>query len=528
MSELILDSITSDFGNERRMLQLYPSDLLYDAPNKQWYLWNEKDGIWKRDTMGKVAELVKEMIRGIKMEGTAMKDRADTTDVSTIEGKNQKIALDGFAEALLRWGNKCQNPARVKAVLELLQSSVAVLPDDFNRDGHLFNCRNGTLDLKTMTLLDHNRDHRITFSSGWDYDPDAKCPKFEAFIARLFQNHPERTDLIKFVRMAFGYAISGDTDQQIINLFIGTGNNGKSVLIETIAVSFGDYADSLNGESLTTVSRGKIREDLAKLIGKRFVRVSESGKGTTIDEETVKHLTGGSREPICVRKLYGSSFNFFPKCKIFWSFNHLPKINDMTTSIWRRIKTVPFEESIRESEKRDMNEIIVEHDKERSGILNWLIAGYNDLIETKNFNWCNAVKVRTSEYKEDVDTLGQFFNEVCERWNPEEHIIKTDTVGIDGTKQRYQPLPKDHQVKASDLYDSYLGFSFENGVTRPKSLTDFGNEVTERIGRENKVRTTTGVYYRGLRIRQGMKYENPRKLEMQKMLHFNAIRTLAK
>src|SRR5208283_2466142 len=281
--------------------------------------------------------------------------------------------------------------------------------------------------------------------------------------------------LIRFVQMALGYCLSGDTDQQPIEMLIGPGMNGKSVLLASMAVSFGDYAGTLNGESLTTTSRGKVREDLAQLVGKRFVSVSEVGKGSTIDEEVVKHVTGGSREPLKVRKFYGSFFDFFPKCKIFWSFNHLPKVQDMTHSLWRRIKVVPFEEVISDAEKREMNEIISEHDEERSGILNWLIAGFNDLIKTGNFNWCNAVKTRTNEYKEDVDDLKPFMDEVLERWIPAEHID--------------QIMPLDFKEKASVVHDCYLGWAFEHGYTRPKSLTEFGTEITERIGRENKERS---------------------------------------
>src|SRR5208283_4172251 len=132
MTELNLDSMTTDFGNERRMLYLYPGDLLYDTPNKQWYLWNEKTGIWERDTKGQVAELVKEMIRGIQTEAAAMQTRAEAIDTSTTEGIEKALALKGIAEALLKWAHKCQNPTRVEACLKLVQSSVAVLPDDFN------------------------------------------------------------------------------------------------------------------------------------------------------------------------------------------------------------------------------------------------------------------------------------------------------------------------------------------------------------------------------------------------------------
>jgi putative DNA primase/helicase len=490
-----LNSPLTDFGNEQRVLQHYPGKILYDTANKAWYLWNDKRGLWVLDSQEKIREIIKAVIRGIKLEAKAISDKADTeTDPA------KKKDLIEQSKAFMQWANKCQNPNKVDACIRLLQSSVSILPDSFNSNPYLYHCTNGTLDLRTGKFRQHQREDKITFTCGWEYDPAATCPNFDKFVERLFRSHKDRNSLIRFLRMEIGYSLTGDTDAQTIAILIGGGNNGKSVLLATVAQSHGGYAANLNGESLTTTSRGKIREDLAKLHGKRFISVSESAKGATIDEEIIKHITGGSNEPLCVRYLYGKSFNFFPQCKIFWSFNHLPNVEDMTHSLWRRIKTIPFDEEISDKEKRPMAEIIAEHDRERSGILNWMIAGYKDYLNVKNFDWCEAVKVRGAEYKEDVDDLAPFLDELTER---------CDGDGEPGS---------DCKIKAGELFAQYQGWAFIHGYNRPKSLTVFGNEITERIGHKNKRRITEGVHYYGIKWKKGaVFYESPRELQMKNM-----------
>lgn len=148
-----MDSLLTDFGNERRMLALHGADILYDRQNKSWYIWNPEKGIWEVDTKGQIEEMAKDMIRLIKAEAEEMERSASKIDVSTDEGKDKKKMLDDTTKKLYVFAKQCQTPSRIEACLKLLQSSVAVSPDDFNKNPKLFNCLNGTLDLETGKLL---------------------------------------------------------------------------------------------------------------------------------------------------------------------------------------------------------------------------------------------------------------------------------------------------------------------------------------------------------------------------------------
>jgi putative DNA primase/helicase len=50
------------------------------------------------------------------------------------------------------------------------------------------------------------------------------------------------TELINFLQTAAGWAISGNTKEQVIFILYGSGANGKSTFLNTIMNLLGDYA----------------------------------------------------------------------------------------------------------------------------------------------------------------------------------------------------------------------------------------------------------------------------------------------
>ena len=48
-------------------------------------------------------------------------------------------------------------------------------------------------------------------------------------------------ELIRFLQVCCGYALTGSTREQILLFLWGRGGNGKSVFIETITGAMGDY-----------------------------------------------------------------------------------------------------------------------------------------------------------------------------------------------------------------------------------------------------------------------------------------------
>lgn len=86
--------------------------------------------------------------------------------------------------------------------------TITVQMDAFDRDKYLFNCHNGTINLRTGEFRPHTPDDRLTKLTEVDYDPDATCPRWLTFMDEVFEGDKERT---KYLQKAVGYAMSGDT-----------------------------------------------------------------------------------------------------------------------------------------------------------------------------------------------------------------------------------------------------------------------------------------------------------------------------
>jgi putative DNA primase/helicase len=57
--------------------------------------------------------------------------------------------------------------------------------DALDGDPWLLNVENGTLDLRTGELRDHEREDLITKLAPVEFDPEAEAPTWDAFIERV-------------------------------------------------------------------------------------------------------------------------------------------------------------------------------------------------------------------------------------------------------------------------------------------------------------------------------------------------------
>ena len=276
-------------------------------------------------------------------------------------------------KALLDHAQDSESVTRIAAMLSLARSEpgIPVRPDDLDRDIWLFNCLNGTLDLRSGELRPHRREDLITRIAPVAYDPTAECSKWNTFLKRIMDGND---DLVAFLRRAVGYSLTGSTSERCIFILYGGGKNGKTVFIEAVRMLFGEwYAARTPTQTLMAKRGDAIPNDVARLKGARFVSACETGEGKVLDEAAVKDMTGGDR--IAARFMRAEWFEFTPHFKIFLSTNHKPRIIGRDDAIWDRIRLVPFEVRISDNERRPMDELLAEFRAELPGILAWAVKG---------------------------------------------------------------------------------------------------------------------------------------------------------
>jgi putative DNA primase/helicase len=117
-----------------------------------------------------------------------------------------------------------------------------------------------------------------------------------------------------------GYTLTGSTQEHALFFLYGTGANGKSVFVNTLATILGDYAANAPMDTFMETRTDRHPTDMAGLRGARFVAAIETEQGRRWAESKVKNLTGGDK--ISARFMRQDFFEFFPQFKLVVAGNH--------------------------------------------------------------------------------------------------------------------------------------------------------------------------------------------------------------
>ena len=415
----------TDLGNAERLVAQHGGDLIYCYLWNYWLIWN---GIrWQRDHTGERYRWAKATVRHIYAEAyqAADSDRRDD---------------------LLAHAARSEAAPRLKALVELAEFHLPVLPAAFDQQPLLLNVANGTVDLHTGIFHEPQREDLLTQLAPVVYDPDATCPRWEAFLMRIMGDNVE---LVAFLQRAAGYALTGDTREEVIFILYGTGANGKSTFLEVLRALLGDYARQADFTTFLARRSDGVRNDVARLAGARFVTAVEAASGRRLDEALVKQLTG--RDRVAARFLYQEYFEYAPEFKLFLATNHKPVIRGADEGTWRRIRLIPFAVTIPAAQQdRTLRATLKE---ELPGILNWAIQGCLTW-QRDGLGEPEAVQQATAAYRTEMDILADFLEACC------------------------VPDP-DAFITSRDLYEAYQAWCGENAV-EPLTQSPLGTKLKER------------------------------------------------
>ena len=337
----------TDLGNARRLVARYGTELLHAPQLGQWLAWD--DTRWAEDLTGAVSRRTK----------AVLDDLLDIIKDSPLDRRK-----------LLQQWLRSQSAPRIAAAMELASTEpgVPVLLEELDRDANLLNCHSGIINLETGELLPHDKSFRMTKLAPVAYQPGADAPRFLQFLDEIFDSDAE---LIDFVQRFVGYGLTGEVREHTMVFCYGTGQNGKSTLLNTLRTLAGDYGIQLDPAVLMVSGYDQHPTGLTDLRGARFVTTIETEGGKRLAEALVKQLTGGDR--IRARRMRQDYFEFLPSHKILFAGNHLPRIRGTDVGIWRRICLVPFDVQIPDSQKDATLGDKLE--AELPGILAWAVEG---------------------------------------------------------------------------------------------------------------------------------------------------------
>ena len=272
---------------------------------------------------------------------------------------------------------------------------------------NLINLRNGVLDIETGQL--HPHDPQLWFTSVIDvnYDPNAECPNFTKFLTEILppEAHPTIQEL-------FGYALYRSNHARRAFLFIGSGNNGKSLLLDILTRFIGE--DNVSNKSLQDLEYNRF--SVARLLGKHLNISADLPQTPLVKSEVFRALVGGDR--LEAERKHRDSFAFQPYAKLVFSTNKLPLVReDEVDAFFKRWVIVEFPYKFEDDP--GMRKQILDScttDDEKSGILNWALEGLRRLLQTGKFtaDEGDSAKIR-DRWMREVNPAYDFLTTYVER-----------------------------------------------------------------------------------------------------------------
>lgn len=290
----------------------------------------------------------------------------------------------------------------VLASAEALADSHAV-DTDFDQDPWLFNCANGTLNLRTGQLHDHSPSDKLRGISPATWAPGAKAPNWDRFLGEVLPDPEVRS----YLQVILGLSLVGKPILHILPVFVGSGRNGKGTLIHALTHVMGtDYSGPVDKSLLISSKFESHPTKLMALKGKRFVMASETEQGDRFASATLKALTGG--DAITARGMRENQQSFMPSHSMVLMTNSLPEVDALDKAIWDRLKLIRFGADFSGREDHTLGDRLA---SESSGILAWLVAGVRRYVTEGMPQEPLGVVMETGGWRMDENSFLQFANE---------------------------------------------------------------------------------------------------------------------
>lgn len=374
----------TDQGNAELFCTQNAGIAKFNHTERKWMVW---DGMrWKTSQGAEVTTLAVKAIKSLFAEAQECTDR-------------------NKAQTLSAWASKSLADYKIKGMLNLAQAIAPITPEQLDTHNMLLNVKNGTIDLTTGKLLDHNPDLYLSKIAPVKYDPTAKCPLWLKFLDIIMNG---RQEMVNYLQKVAGYTLTGRMDEQCMFILYGDGSNGKTTFIKTLLTILGDYGINTPTETLMVQGREGIRNDIMRLKGIRFVAASEGKRHQALDESMIKQLTGGDK--VSARALFKEYEDFEPEGKVFFATNYKPEVKGADHGIWRRLRPIPFLARISEQDKDA--ELPRKLLAESSGILRWAIEGCLRW-QHEGLKSPQVVNDALRQYRSEQDVLSEFIESNC-------------------------------------------------------------------------------------------------------------------
>jgi len=313
------------------------------------------------------------------------------------------------------------------------------------RTAPVLGVKNGLLDPRGRTLIAHSPKWFATAKLPVAYDPTATEPtKWLEVLNDLLEGDAHRIAVIQEV---FGACLDRGIQLKWFAAFVGSGDNGKSVVLTVLRLLLGsENCSAVNLDELTTN-----RFALFSLFGKLANLVGDQGHFESRDEGRLKTLTGGDQ--VTYEQKGKDPFTAINRSKLIFACNTMPTFADKSEAVWNRLVALPFEYVVPAGKKNPAMLTESFWADELPGVLNWALDGLARLHKQGRFTHSARCEALKQQNRLDSNPARLFLSE------------------------EYEYTGHDDKIPVNDLYQSYKTWCDQSKVKNPLMKSRFGREV---------------------------------------------------
>lgn len=333
----------------------------------------------------------------------------------------------------------------IDSIAEILKNEIYAPEHRWNANHDAVNVSNGELywNGSIWELEPHSKEHYSTVQLPVIYDINATCPRFTKFLDEIFMDDKDSKDKATALLEMLGYTLMSNARYERFALLIGSGANGKSVILEVLLEIVGKHniAAVQPSKLSNSFQRAHLHMKLANL-------VTEIAEGGQIADAELKAITSG--ELATAEHKGKDPFDFAPFCTCWFGSNHMPHTRDFSDALFRRALVIPFNNKF-EGKKADPN-LKDKLKKECSGILNLALSAFGEVLKRGTFTEPQSCLEAKKDWRTEADQVAQFIEDKCV----------------------FEPNSK---LLSSALYNEYRSWTTEVGIKSILKQRSFTNRL---------------------------------------------------
>lgn len=310
----------------------------------------------------------------------------------------------------------------LKEARELFYDREIKFLDLLDSNPYLMCFKNGVWDFKEKIFRAGRAEDYISKCTNIEYRKidavtDAKViSEINDFMEKLFPIEQIRNYMWEHLASV----LIGANLNQTFHMYIGAGENGKSVLTDLMTQILGDYKSDAPLSLITQarIKQGQASPDIVALKGVRYAVMQEPSKGDRINDGALKELTSGT-EPIRGRNLFSTPITFVPQFKLIVCTNELMEVKTRDHATWRRFRLVDFMSLFTDNPVKGDTEKPYQFKIDRKlkeKFVEWKEVFMSMLVDIVlrtdgNVSDCPMVMESTNRYREREDHIAEFIRD---------------------------------------------------------------------------------------------------------------------